>query len=81
MDKELLDALEDRWSFMADAIREMKADNAALTAKLAERDEEIARIQEEMGGLSGKIQALETERTQVGERVQALLKRFEEIDL
>jgi len=61
-EEDLLGALEDRWTFMAEAIAELKRDNAELKTTLEERegdtrarDEKLTGADAALGGPSGGI--------------------------
>lgn len=79
--EDLLDALEDRWSFMAEAISELKKENASLKQSLEERGAELTGADSEVRTLRAQVERLEEEKSAVAARIQKLLGRFEQIEL
>ncbi|OSM07203.1 cell division protein ZapB [Magnetofaba australis] len=75
-----LQALEQRWTQVAERVEKLKQENRALKASVAEREAQLAKLAEGYTRVKAKVEELQQERAQTLGRLENLVTRVKGLD-
>lgn len=79
MDFSKFESLENKVAAMLDRLSALTARNAALEAELGEKDRQLQAARNDLGAAEGLLKEMETEKTDILARVDAILAKLQQM--